>query len=333
MVLLCKRLSKRLHKGLVTEMNRATIKDVARIAGVDVATVSRSLSNKPYVAEDTKARIAAAVETLGYRPSAAARAMVSKRTRTIAMLVPHFTDMAFDWIITGAEREARKAGYTLLVAGIEAVEAGFFSEDRVDGVLVIDPRRFQQQLELMAGIPRVSLEDVPMDNRGGARALAQHLHDLGHRQVLFLGGPADSPYSLERLLGIREVFPSAAWQASHWTIECGYELLKDGLPIGMTAVLAANDFIALGALRALSEHGLRVPEDVSLTGFDDEPIARFLTPALTTVRQDLEGQGARATRLLLDRLEGSPELAVGLPQPVEIIIRESTAAVYIGGKL
>ena len=153
-------------------MTRPTIKDVARVAGVDVATVSRSLSNKPYVAVETRARIAQAVETLGYRPSAAARAMVSKRTYTIAMLVPHFTDMAFDWITAGAEREARQAGYTLLVVGVEATSGDFFSEDRVDGLLVIDPRHFKTQLEAVSRIPSVTLEDVPMDNRGGARAMA-----------------------------------------------------------------------------------------------------------------------------------------------------------------
>lgn len=307
-------------------MNRATIKDVARVAGVDVATVSRALSNKPYVALKTRARIEAAVESLGYRPSAAARAMVSKRTKTIAMLVPHFTDMAFDWITAGAERAARQAGYTLLIASAESVESGFFGEDRVDGLLVIDPRRFAVHTNRAFEVPSVSLEDVPMDNRSGARALAQHLRDFGHQQVLFVGGPIDSPYSQERLAGIRDVFPDAAWFSKDWTIDSGYALLQPSLPDGVTAVLAANDFIAIGVMRALSEQGFFVPTDVSVTGFDNEPVARYLTPALTTIRQDLEWQGARAVTLLLERLEGS----VGVPiagQVLEIVIRESTGPV------
>ncbi len=300
-------------------MARVTIKDVAKSAGVDVATVSRALSNKPYVALETREKIEAVVEALGYRPSAAARAMVSKRTKTIAMLVPSFTDAAFDWITSGAERVAREAGYTLLIASAKTVEGEFFSEDRVDALFIIDPRRFQ----INSTLPSVSLEDVPMDNLGGARALAQHLQTLGHKSVALIGGLADSPYSQARLVGIREIFPNAIWLAGDWTINSGYRLLQNGVPKGVTALLAANDFIAVGVIRALSEQDLRVPEDISVTGFDDEPIAKYLTPALTTVRQDLETQGARAMSLLLEKLEQKTS-SVLQTQPLELIVRESS---------
>jgi DNA-binding LacI/PurR family transcriptional regulator len=300
-------------------MARVTIKDVAKSAGVDVATVSRALSNKPYVALETRTKIAAVVEALGYRPSAAARAMVSKRTKTIAMLVPSFTDAAFDWITAGAERMAREAGYRLLIASVQAVEGEFFSEDRADGLLIIDPRRFQ----IISSLPSVSLEDVPMDNIGGAQALALHLQQLGHDNVAMIGGLSDSPYSQARLAGIREIFPNALWLAGDWTIHSGYQLLQNGLPSGVTALLAANDFIAVGVIRALFEQGLSVPKDISVTGFDDEPIAKYLVPTLTTVRQDLELQGARAMSLLLEKLE-QKTISVLQTQPLELIVRESS---------
>jgi DNA-binding LacI/PurR family transcriptional regulator len=306
-------------------LRRPTIKDVAKAAGVTYPTVSRVLSGKPYVANGTRARVMQAIQELGYKPSAAARSMVTQRTHTIAMLVPHLADANFGVLFAGAEREARAHGYSVLVTDYDAAleEHGLLSEHRVDGALLVEPERARTLQSEALDLPCVVLDDVPVDNFGGARAIASHLHDHGHRRVAFIGGPPDDLHAQQRIQGIRDVYPDAPWQPGDWSASSGYLHTPRALEFGATAILAANDFNALGAARALQERGLSIPGDISLTGFDDVTLAQFFSPPLTTVRQPIEAQGARAAGLLLAKLRAHapPSLA---PQPLEVILRDST---------
>ena len=306
-------------------LRRPTIKDVAKIAGVTYPTVSRVLSGKPYVADLTRERVMRAIEDLGYKPSAAARSMVTQRTFTVAMLVPHLADANFGALFAGAEREARLHGYCVLVTDYDAAlePHGLLSEHRVDGAIFVEPERAATLEPQTLGIPSVVLDDVPVDNVGGGKALAAHLHKLGHRRVALVGGPPDDLHASARLEGIRFVYADAPWLAGDWGAESGCHLTPQALALGATAILGANDFNALGVLRALYGLGLSVPSDISVTGFDDAPLARYFTPPLTTVHQPLEHQGERAVRALLGKLEGRP-ISAAPTQTLEIVIRDST---------
>jgi LacI family transcriptional regulator, repressor for deo operon, udp, cdd, tsx, nupC, and nupG len=306
-------------------LRRPTIKDVARAAGVTYPTVSRVLSGKPYVALNTRARVMQAIQDLGYKPSAAARSMVTQRTHTIAMLVPHLADANFGVLFAGAEREARAHGYSVLVTDYDAAleEHGLLSEHRVDGALLVEPEHARGLRSEALDLPCVILDDVPVDNFGGARAIASHLKGLGHARVAFVGGPSDDLHAQQRIEGVRSVYPEANWFPGDWSASSGYKHTPRALGSGVTAILAANDFNALGAARALQEHGLSIPSDISLTGFDDIAIAQYFSPPLTTVRQPIEAQGARAAGLLLAKLQAHvlPSLEA---ERLEVVQRDST---------
>ena len=304
---------------------RPTIKDVAKAAGVTYPTVSRVLSGKPYVALETQKRVMQAISELGYRPSAAARSMVTQRTHLIAMLVPHLTDPNFGILFSGAERQARALGYSVLVADFDSAadNGGILAEHRVDGVLVLEPQNFRAK-EYQTQLPLVELDDVPMDHRAGGCLVARHLLELGHTKVVFVGGPSAAPHATGRYAGLLEHFPDSPWHAGDWTVESGFGLLQAALEHQPSALFAANDYIALGLLHGLRDRGLRVPEDISLVGFDDIPLARHFSPALTTVQQPLEQQGARAAALLIAKLGGLPVPPIQMISP-QLILRESTA--------
>ncbi|MFN3266365.1 MAG: LacI family DNA-binding transcriptional regulator, partial [Deinococcales bacterium] len=281
----------------MTLHRRPTIKDVAKVAGVTHPTVSRVLSNKPYVASDTRERVLSAVLELGYRPSAAARSMVTQRTHLLAMLVPHLADSNFGTLFSGAEREARQRGYSVLVTDFEAAsnDGGLLSEHRVDGVLILEPQNYQGRF--LHELPIVELDEAPINQYAGGRLVGQHFKQLGHQNVVFVGGPADAPHAHQRHLGLLEFFPQAPWLAGDWSAESGYALLEQTLEHTPTALFAANDYVALGLIHALRTRGLRVPDDISLVGFDDILPAKHFTPALTTVQQPFEAQGAKAVEL------------------------------------
>lgn len=317
-------------------MKRATIKDVARTAGVDISTVSRVLNDKPRVAPATRARIERAIVELGYRRDAAARTMVTRRTRTFALLVPDLADPTVAEIAKGAERRARDEGYTMLLAGHHLHPArtdahDVLGEHRVDGVLLMSPRQLPTD---DPGVPFATLEEAPVDDAGGGRAVAILLAGLGHDRVGFVGGPAESGHARDRLEGFRAVFGhDVAVRFGSWSSDdgrrCALELL-DAAP-DVTAVFAASDTVALGVLHALSERGLRVPSDVSVVGFDDLAFARHLAPPLTTVAQPLSAVGARAFEVLLARIDGDPVPTPGA-LPVHLVERGSTGPAKAGGR-
>ncbi len=330
---------------------KATIYHVARRARVSTATVSRFLNGTGPVAAETRHRIEQAIQVLGYRPNTVARSLVTKATHTLALLMPDITNPFFPDLVKGVQLLADERGYTVLlcsVAGDAAREEEYLemlSAKQVDGALLVGIVSGRETIARFArhGIPIVSLDrniDYPtaplvqVNHRKGARAATEHLLELGHRLIAHVSGPIGLRVSHERLAGYREALSRAGVAydprlvvSGDFTEEAGYEgieaLLRTATPF--TAVFAANDLAAIGATAALRDGGRRVPEDVSVVGFDDIRLAAYTSPALTTIRQPTYEMGRRATELLIDAVHGR---TLGPGQQVvfegELIVRASS---------
>ncbi|HYO12889.1 MAG TPA: LacI family DNA-binding transcriptional regulator [Thermoanaerobaculia bacterium] len=306
----------------------ATIKDVAREAGVSVATVSRAFSGKGPVQEETRHRVLDVAARLRYAPNAAARSLTTNRTGTLGVLLPDLYGEFFSEVIRGIDLAARKSGYHVLVSSshsdrseVEAVLRAL--RGRVDGLIVMSPEVDAQALQanLPATLPVVLLncrvegggfESINIDNYGGSLGMTRHLLSLGHRRIAFVQGAPGNHDAQERLRGYRDALRT---YGGSWSEElelpgdfgeesghrAGAALLQ--LEPQPTAVFAANDAMAIGLLSALQEARVRVPDDIAVAGFDDIPIARFLTPPLTTERVSFAELGGRALERLLTVLE------------------------------
>ena len=311
---------------------RATIADVAALANVSSATVSRALSGNYPVADATRARIDAAVSELGYVANAQARALAGIPTRTVGIIIQEIVDSFYAFVARGVEQEAAASGRLCLVCcthGDPRQELAFLdllAEQRADAVILVggsisDKRhageviargkslRDTGSLLIHCGraTPSEDIAAVEYDNGGGAFAATDHLLTNGHRRILYLGGPKRFSTSVDRLEGYRRALASRGVEVDPDLIQLGalgqrfgYERLKSVLAEGrvdFTAIFAANDNTAVGAYQALDEAGLRIPDDVSIVGYDDIPVAALLRPALTTVNIPLEEMGRRAVRL------------------------------------
>lgn len=329
-----------------------TLRDVAREVGLSVATVSRVINGQSVVREETRRRVEEAVERLGYVPNTAARSLITQRSHTLGVLLPDVFGEFFSELIRGIDRTARRLGYHVLISGshsdlaeTEAVLRAL--NGRVDGLVVMTPGIGAEQLRrnLPSGVPAVLInqrgagtdfDSVRIDNRGGARRLVEHLMGLGHRRIALIGGPEDNEDARERAEGYREALaagrlpsPADLVLAGDFGQESGYAAGQCllGLEDRPTAVFAANDSMAVGCLFALREAGLAVPFEVALAGFDDIPIARFLTPALTSVHVPIARLGEHAVTRLVERLEQGPEPAHRHEvMPTELIVRASCGA-------
>lgn len=317
-----------------------------------MATVSRVLNGKGPVSAPTRQRVLAAIERIGYLPNGAARSLITRQTRTIGVLLPDVHGEFFSELIRGIDLAARRAGFHLLVSGshselaeTEAVLRALHG--RVDGLILMTPgldgerlrrslpRRLPVVLLNHAG-PDWGYDVLRVDNSGGARAVVAHLIGLGHRRLAMLTGPADNADAVERLRGFREGLAKcqtpgveATELAGDFSEEAGY---RAGLTLAEmrprpTAVFAANDAMAIGCLSALRERGLEVPHSVAIAGFDDIPIARFVTPPLTSVRVAIAELGDRAMARLLRALAGqSSELPLQELIPTRLVVRSSCGA-------
>ncbi|HEY2396231.1 MAG TPA: LacI family DNA-binding transcriptional regulator [Rudaea sp.] len=299
-----------------------TIKDVAREARVSVASVSRALNGHSNVTDETRRRILRVAKELRYMPHGAARSLITRRTQTIGALLPDLHGEFFSELIRGVDLAARTRGLHLLVSSShgdanEAAAALRAMLGRVDGMLVMSPHVDASFLRdnLPAGLPIVLLNTpitgqryaaLNIDNFGGAYAMVRHLVGRGHRRIALIAGPENNFDAAERLRGYRSAMEKFAPKAlaqvlrGDFTEESGYRAGQQLLELRQRpqAVFAANDIMAAGCLNALKEAGVRVPQDIALAGFDDIPIAHFVTPPLTTVRVRIADLGARA----LDRL-------------------------------
>ncbi len=329
----------------------ATIKDVARKAGVSVATVSRVVNASGLVREETRARVERAVEELSYAPHGAARSLITSRTSTVGIVLPDIYGEFFSEVIRGIDLVARKSGYHVLVSSShadlsETQEVLRAMYGRVDGLVAMIPEASPALLErsLPRSLPVVLLNTRPgrsrfsslgVDNRGGAAALVRHLLDLGHVRIAHVAGPEPNFDAAERKRGWRDALARAGRPPEpgldlpgNFDEESGAEAGERLLALRPrpTAVFAANDSMAIGCLSTLRRAGVRVPEEMALAGFDDVPIARFTTPPLTTVRVDIKELGGEAMRRLLAALAngGEPE-RTRVVLPTELVVRESTA--------
>jgi LacI family transcriptional regulator len=326
----------------------ATIRDVAAHAEVSVATVSRTLNGVGPVHDETSKRVFASARTLRYVPHAAARSLSIRRSHTLGVLLPEVHGEFFSEVIRGIDVAARQHGYHILVSSShddaqEMSEVLRALRGRVDGLIVMSPDASLGPLarELTADTPAVLLNSatsarptIRIDNYSGARGMTEHLIGLGHTHIAFIAGPARNADATERLRGYRsamEAVPvrSAAHPvelAGDFTEESGYRAVADILAIQPrpSAIFAANDAMAVGALRALREAGVTLPREMALAGFDDIPMARYLTPQLTTVRVDIAEMGRRA----VDYLVASLEQPAGVRRkhdviPTTLVVRES----------
>ncbi len=324
----------------------AVMADVARLAGVSQQTVSRVLNDSPHVRAATRERVEDAVRKLGYRPNRLARALVTGRSRTLGVVSFDTTLFGPASTLSGIERAAHDAGYSVLIASLAELTAAAVNRaiDRlrdqgVDGVLVIAPQEAAARAlhRLPPGLPVVATEagtqdDVPLvavDQRAGAEAVTRHLLALRHRTVWHVSGPPDWLEAQDRVRGWRDTLVAAGARAptvleGDWSARSGHALAHD-LPADATAVFVANDQMALGVLRALHELGRRVPADVSVAGFDDIPEAAFFTPPLTTVRQRFDEVGRQALLALLAQLDGEARTGSRTTIAPELIVRASTA--------
>jgi LacI family transcriptional regulator len=300
----------------------ATIHDVAARAGVSVATVSRVLNGKTVVREDTRQLVDEAAKALRYVPNIAARSLSIQRSHTIGIVLPDVHGEFFSEVIRGIDLAARKAGYHILVSGSHSDIAEMLAvleamRGRVDGLVLMAPDVTPSQLpeHLTANIPLVLLnthdnthDAINVDNSGGARSMMGHLIGLGHRRIAFICGPPRNSDARERLRGyrqcMRELGVAPQEVAGDFTEAAGHAAAMHILETSprATAIFAANDAMAVGALAALAEAGLGVPGDMAVSGFDDIPIARFVAPPLTTIRVDIAELGGRAFALLHDAL-------------------------------
>ncbi|SDY19470.1 transcriptional regulator, LacI family [Lysobacter sp. yr284] len=311
-----------------------TIKDVARAAQVSVATVSRTLNGHGNVAEDVRRRVLAVANDLRYTPHAAARSLSSRRTQTLGVVLPDLHGEFFSELVRGVDQVAREHRLHLLVSSYhgqpeEQVSALRAMRGRVDGLLVMSPYAAAQASiaeELAATLPTVLINakdvsaDTPslnVDNYGGAQAMVEYLVGAGHRRIAFIAGPEDNFDANERLRGYREALARLLPDAREWVLPGRFDEAS-GHAAGSAllaaherpdAVFAANDMMALGCLFGLVHGGLRVPGDIAVTGFDDIPLARYVHPALTTMRVNIAELGARAARMLLARLNPEPAAA------------------------
>src|SRR5213593_1033757 len=318
---------------------RVTIKEVAARAGVSVATISRVLNGKGPVRQTASQRVMETCQALHFTPHGIARSLSLRRTHTIGLLLPDLHGEFFSEVIRGIDAEARRTGYHLLVSGFHSDRQEMIAvfrafRGRVDGLIVMSPDREAASLcsHLPPGFPLVLLNSISdetaaitIDNYGGAHAMVCHLRSLGHRCIAFIKGPEQNADAAERLRGYRDAAGECLEFEGNFSEEAGHAagMQLTSMPQRPSAVFAANDAMAVGALSAFREAGLRVPEDIAITGFDDIPIARYVTPPLTTVSVAIAELGRRAFDLLVNGLTGDHEELRHEVLPTTLIIRES----------
>jgi LacI family transcriptional regulator len=337
-----------------SELSSITLHDVARLAGVSIKTVSRVLNNEPYVREAVRRRVEAAVEQLNYRPNMAARTLSGSRSYLMGFLAPSGAPMYIDRLLRGALEACRKHNYHL-VPEIYDTQKGDVVErvkklcasTALDGA-VLAPGLCDSPAVLAhlreRGIPHVGISpsgsiDVPyvhIDEAGAAYSMTRHLLDLGHERIAFLGHQPRWMFAERRLQGFRKAMEEAGlavpakhvgecWFTARFAQERAEKLLA--LKDPPTALLAVNDETAIGAMVAAFRLGLEIPKDVSITGFDDSPLASLAWPQLTTVRQPMEDMAAAAAQIILQPRDPAAGQPLGVLLPFELVIRATTGRV------
>lgn len=327
---------------------RVSVSHVASLAGVSIATVSRVLNASGPVAEPVRRRVEAAVLELGYTPNAAARALALNRTHTVGAVVPTLENSTFAIAVEALQARLRDAGYMLLLASSgydianESIQVRTLLSRGVEGIMVVGGRHDPETLKLCAlrGVALVQTwalgaetACVGLDNHGIGRELAEHLLDLGHRQIGVIAGETGSnDRAAERVAGVREALSARGLSlAEECLIERPYRIVEGRIGLGallaaeprLTAVICGNDLLAFGALLEARARGLAVPGRLSVAGIDDMEFAADLDPPLTTVRVPADEIGRRSADYLIDILAGRAVAPV-TTVPTSLIVRGST---------
>ena len=332
----------------------ANIRDVSKRAGVAPITVSRCINNSGYCSPETRARVEAAIAELGFVPNRLASGLRSKRSNTLALVLTDITNPFFTTIARGVEDIASEAGYTVIFCNTdesvskEKMYLQMLLEKRVDGILLVPALNGLDSVALIKKqnipivvldrrVPDLKTDVVRCDSERGAYELIRLLLSLGHREIAILNGPRGVSTSGDRLDGYRRaltesgITTDAKWEFNGaFNQESGFEMAHQALSEGHkpTALFATNNFIAFGALKALQEIGLRVPDDISVVGFDDLPSALVTFPFLTVANQPAYEMGRRAIEILLNRLSGRTfDQYQEVVFPAEIVIRQSSGQV------
>ena len=329
-------------------LNRPTIRDVARQAGVSHQTVSRVINGSEDVLPETRAVVEAAIGELGYRPSAIARSMARGLTHTLAIISPNLTDYTFASVIEGAEVEARQHNYFVLSSSASDPQAfqGLVDElvghRRVDGLIVINPYADERYEFLPKEFPVVfvgarshdeNVCSISLDDQKVAYEATQHLISLGHTRIALVTGPMEEDCSQDRLEGFQRAlkeagisFDSSLMFEGDWSASSGSEALADFVKKGNlpTAVFAQNDRMAMGVMRAARDADLKVPDQLSVIGVDDMPLSSYFDPPLTTMRQDMPLIGQEAIRKLIEIIQNKTVEQTVLKLPAQLVVRQST---------
>lgn len=329
----------------------STIFDVAKRANVSIGTVSRVLNNRDRVRRETRERVLTAIRELDYHSNALAQGLASQQTDTIGLVIPQVNDPFYFSIVRGIEDTVTMAGYSLLIASqphhtSENHYMRLFRRGHVDALILTAIDVFPNELQEMTkgGLPVILIQQdagkhvsaVQADNYGGACALTEHLLEHGYRRIAYITGTDHTPDNQERMRGIRDTLAAHGLTLPTELIFRGDYLRGSGgdamrqildLPERPHAVFAGNDQMAADAIVAAQERGLRVPGDIAVVGFDDVPLASYVSPSLTTVHQPIYEQGAYAARAALDMLKpGGKQPPLPPPRiilPTTLVIRRS----------
>lgn len=331
---------------------RVTIEDVARRAGVSTATVSRTVNGTACVADGTLKRVREAIDELGFRPTPAAQNLRQRRTRNIALVTPTMLNPFFPELVAGVHPELQARGYSLLVIDTEEPEreAVRAADSRiVDGVLLVaSSGEAKQPLQMPWDVPMVAIDRTPSmleidvvqcDNEAGARDVMRHLIGCGHTRIAHIRGPARLDVATQRARGYLDglafhgvPFDDRLVITGNFDEDSGFAAASALLtaPRPPTAIFAANDLMAIGAIAAAHQHGLRVPDDVAVAGFDGIHLGRYTQPALTTFVQPFAALAQKAAKLLVDAIDRRDSQAFRRPAttltqlPGRLIVRGST---------
>lgn len=329
-------------------MYMATIKDVAREAGVATSTASYALNGVPKVSEETRQKVLEAAKKLNYVPNLSARSLKLQRTETIGVFLNDFSGPLYSELLRGINKVAALGGYDLIASSIYGKREGtvlkFLEEKRVDGAILLCSSVSDDLIKKAASedfpiivldreIKHENIYSVLLNNEAGMYNAVEHLIKLGHRKIAYITGPIDSYDAKNRLMGYKKALTDYGYGIDNNLIvngnfeeSSGYQGMKLILAskIDIDAVAAANDEMAIGAMRAVKESGLKIPQDISIVGFDDIQLAEYIYPSLTTVNHPKYEWGEIATKVLLNAINGEKNNIDTIMLPSKLIIRKSS---------
>jgi LacI family transcriptional regulator len=333
---------------------KLTIAEIAKMANVSKATISRVINNKQEgMSKETKAKILKIIDDVGYRPSLLARSMVTSETKSIGLIIPDITNPFYPKLVRGVEDYANSKGYTVYLCNADkSVEKekdyiSAFIERRVDGVILASSSAEKDKTHegfVNHNIPFVLIDDrsveglqatpgVFFDYKEGAYMATKHLISNGNRKIVFISGPNLITNSLNRFKGYKKALKEAGIpfddklvKYGDYSLKSGYELVEELLneKINFTAIFAANDLMAIGAMKALKKKSIKIPDDVEVIGFDNTEFSEIIEPALTTIEQPIYEMTLTASKLLIDLITGKKPKKKNFIIPPKLILRETT---------